>query len=189
MQQIASVLSTREAARYIDVDATTIQRAIARGDLNASRPREHAPYRIQRSDLFTWAAANGYAGLNGEGERVDLSTGEVLAADAAPVGAYESAQLGPVEVVAGEVTPIAAATAARARLAGVAPVVRDGQFAAADYSREPRFDSERAGEANVARILLPSADAGLLEAAKRLVALPESPELWQALRAVLGVTA
>jgi hypothetical protein len=29
-------------------------------------------------------------------------------------------------------------------------------------------------------------DAGLLEAARRLAALPESPELWQALRAVLG---
>jgi excisionase family DNA binding protein len=169
MQQISSVLSSREAGRVLDVDATTIQRAIVRGELNASRKREHSPYRIQRSDLLAWAAANGIAALNAEGERVDVSTGEVLA-DNEPA----TAPAPPVNVAD-----------ARARLAGVPA----GQFANADYTREPRFDSPRVAESNVAQILLPSADAGLLEAARRLVQLPESPELWQALRAVLGVGA
>lgn len=176
MQQIPSVLSSREAARIVDVDATTIQRAIASGDLPAARHRDRAPWRIQRSDLLTWAGANGYAAVNGNGERIDAATGEVLE----HAQAYESAQLGPVTVVNGEVTPTSRAATvadARARLAGV-KVTGDGPF-----------DSDIRLEANVARLLLPSAESGLLEAARRLVALPESPELWQALRAVLGVGA
>lgn len=170
MQQVPSVLSSREAARIIDVDATTIQRAIARGELNASRPRDRAPYRIQRSDLLAWAAANGYAAVNGSGQHVDAATGEVLESEA------------PAEAS----TPIAAATAARARLAGVVP----GRVTIEPLVEvsEPPIGNGRL-VTNVERVLLPSADAGLLEAARRLVQLPESPELWQALRAVLGAGA
>ena len=167
MQHIASVLSSREAGRLLDVDPTTIQRAIGRGELNASRPREHAPFRIQRADLLKWAADNGIAALNENGERVDITTGEVLAADE-PTSTPEPTENRVVD--------------ARARLAGV----KLEQERATD--RFVNDSRARLAESNVAAIL-PNAESGLLEAARRLAALPESPELWQALRAVLGVGA
>ena len=167
MQHIASVVSSREAGRLLGIDATTVQRAIGRGELNASRPREHAPYRIRREDLLKWGADNGLSLVNGS-ERVDLATGEVLEPDASTPEPKADKS--------------AAVADARARLAGVA--IAKQEAATDAFVAESR---ERLADVNVSRVLLPSAETGLLEAARRLVQLPESPELWQALRAVLGV--
>jgi excisionase family DNA binding protein len=171
MQQQNSYNSS-EAARVLGLNNTTIQRAIQRGDLNGTRPRDRAPYIIERDELLRFAIANGHKLHADTGELIDPSTGEVL------------------EQLPEAPTPIVAATAARARLAGVAPVelaesievATTPQFGAADYTRRPL-------ESNVSRVLLPSTEVGLLEACRRLVALPESPQLWEALRAVLGVEA
>lgn len=166
--------SSREAADLFgaDVDATTIQRAIKRGELAAhkSGPHRQSPFVIDHADLVSWAAERNLAMVNGNGDRVSVATGEVLAADEQP-------------------TPIVRATAARARLAGVPAgfePVTDGALA-----NHPDFEFVKPAApaaSNVARVILPSAEAGLLEACRRLVALPESPELWAAMRAVLGVS-
>lgn len=157
--------TSREAAALFagDVDSTTVQRAITRGELAASKSGKHrqSPYKIERAELLRWGAERGFSLVNDAGERVDVATGEVLDPDAEP-------------------SPVEKATEARARLAGLrVPDARDDEdgFPVAPVA------------SNVTRVLLPSADAGLLEAARRLVQLPESPELWQALRAVLGVGA
>lgn len=166
--------SSREAADLFgaDVDATSIQRAIKRGELTARKkgPHPQSPFVIEHDDLVRWAADRGLPMVNGAGERVNVATGEVLAEGEQP-------------------TPIARAAAARARLAGVvapAPGVElwPGTVAGADVPPSPAR-----AESNVARVVLPSAEAGLLEACRRLAALPESPELWAAMRAVLGVSA
>lgn len=163
--------TSREAAALFsgDVDSTTVQRAIVRGELTATKAGKHkqSPYRIERDELLRWGAERGFALVNDAGERVDVATGEVLDPDAEP-------------------TPAQKAVEARARLDGISPVAWGNKADAIALTVARR---EREAESNVARVLLPSADAGLLEAARRLVQLPESPELWQALRAVLGVGA
>jgi hypothetical protein len=98
--------SSRGAAAFVggDVDSTTIQRAIVRGELEAEKgPSKQSRYRISRGALTRWAAERGLAVVGDNGSRIDAATGEVLE-DAEP-------------------TPIVKATAARARLAGVAPKV------------------------------------------------------------------
>lgn len=170
MQQLLQhVFTAGEAGALFGIPTSTVTRTIQRGELAAERPSRHAPFEITREALLAWGAARGYRIQGPNGSQIDPETGEVLEpADETP-------------------TPIAAATAARARLAGVAtvePLVIDPVVEVA----EPPIGNGRL-ETNVSRVLLPSAEAGLLEACRRLVALPESPQLWQALRAVLGVEA
>lgn len=159
--------SSREAADLFgtDVDATSIQRAIKRGELIAHKagPHRQSPFVIEHEDLVRWAGERGLPMVNGAGERVNVATGEVLAD--------------------GE-QPMTRVAAARARLAGVTPR-GDAEPALREIVTLPNG----AHETNVARVVLPSAESGLLEACRRLAALPESPELWAAMRAVLGVSA
>lgn len=167
MQQLQHVFTARESGALLGVNQSTITRAVQRGELTAVRARPHLAFQIERDALLTWAAEKGYAVQGANGAQIDPQTGEVL----------ES-----------EPTPIAAATAARARLAGVTPAAEIERLEVlADRSDAMVKDVREL--TNVSRVLLPSAEAGLLEAARRLVALPESPALWQALRAVLGVEA
>lgn len=159
MQQQRSYNSS-EAARLFGLNNTTVQRAIQRGDLLATRYRDRSPFSIDRAELLRWGATQNYKIQGPDGQLIDPATGEVVEAveeTGGAVEAYESAQLGPVTVVNGEVTPLPA------------PAARV--------------------QTNVSRVLLPSADAGLLEAARRLVAISEkpTPALWQALRAILAV--
>lgn len=166
MQQLQHVFTARESGALLGLNQSTITRAVQRGELVAVKSRPHAAFQIERDSLLAWAAEKGYTVQGANGAQIDPQTGEVL--EPKP-------------------TPIAAATAARARLAGVG----DPQLAAIVAS-EPALQQVvklSPAESNVARVLLPSAEAGLLEACRRLVALPESPQLWQALRAVLGVEA
>lgn len=135
MQQI---LSSREAAAQLgDIDPTTIQRAIGRGELPATRTRERAPWRIQREDLLSWAAVNGFTVKNGNGQAIDPATGEVLERTG-------DAELG--RIVASE--PADRALAAKQRLAGVQPDV-----AAAERPEAPAARIE----SNVGAIVLPPA--------------------------------
>lgn len=151
MQQLASYSSNQAAAMFGgDVNPTTIQRAISRGELLASKgPHAQSRYRIAHTDLMTWAAARGLSVLNGADERVDAATGEVVEPE----------------------SPAERAMAARQRLAGVrkpeAPAeapevlepVTDGALA-----NHPDFEFVKAApaaapvESNVARVLLPAAN-------------------------------
>lgn len=169
MQQLQHVFTARESGALLGVNQSTITRAVQRGELSAIKSRAHAAFQIDRDVLLAWAADKGYRVQGANGAEIDPQTGEVLEP---------------------EPTPIAAATAARARLAGVETAARESVeanypngFFPAPAAPEPRAES------NVARVVLPSAEAGLLEACRRLAALPESPQLWEALRAVLGVEA
>jgi hypothetical protein len=141
MQQI---LTSREAAKVLgDIDPTTIQRAIGRGELAASRPRDRAPWRITIQDLTLWAASNGYTVQNGNGDKVDPSTGEVLEAPVAEVLETEAPELpaapskngsndgSKIESnVAAVIMPPATSVAAD-RLMLLARLVKAGQFDAA----------------------------------------------------------
>lgn len=184
MQQ-QNTYNSSEAARLLGVNNTTVQRAIQRGDLAGTRPRDRSPFQIERAELLRWAAANRYT-LHVNGGQIDPATGEVIEQLAESTPAVLDIEPG-VEVPP---TPIAAATAARARLAGLPTVSREDRLMVqAEQSAAQLAHVAREVESNVSRLLLPSADAGILEACRRLVALPESPQLWQALRAVLAVEA
>jgi excisionase family DNA binding protein len=145
MQQI---LSSREAAAQLgDIDPTTIQRAIGRGELPATRSRERAPWRIQREDLLSWAAVNGFTVKNGNGQAIDPATGEILEVDAedeAPVSLAERA------------------LAAKQRLAGVQP----------DVAAAERPEGPAEPESNVAAIIMPRSAASSI-AADRLALLAQ----------------
>jgi excisionase family DNA binding protein len=152
MQQ--QTYSSREAATVVNVDPTTIQRAIVRGELAAERggTSKQARYRISRESLAAWAVENNLTFNTGNGHTVDPATGEVLESPAekavaarARLEGYESAQLGPVSVVDGEITPepavpvsnVAAvvlppaASVSADRLALLAQLVKAGHFEAA----------------------------------------------------------
>lgn len=139
--------TSREAAALFagDVDSTTVQRAITRGELAASKSGKHrqSPYRIERAELLRWGADRGFSLVNDAGDRVDVATGEVLDPDAEP-------------------TPAEKAAAARARLAGLrVPVAAAGDPELARIvASEPALQEIVAVPApvasNVARVLLPS---------------------------------
>jgi excisionase family DNA binding protein len=136
MQQ--QTYSTIAAASAVNVNPTTIQRAIQRGELEATRrgSSKQARFRITADALAAWAATNDLTIRTANGHQVDPATGEVL----------ESAQLGPVVVVEGEVVPMPAAPAvsnvaavvlppaasiAADRLSLLAQLVKAGHFEAA----------------------------------------------------------
>jgi excisionase family DNA binding protein len=144
MQQI---LSSREAASLLDVNGTTIQRAIQRNELAATRRKAHGMFQIQRADLIEWAAKNGYAVRNGNGDRVDAQTGEVLEADASPAElaieararleglrepiAEAEAEAEPAAPISNVASVILADRVANDRLALLSKLVTAGQFEAA----------------------------------------------------------
>lgn len=142
--------TSREAAALLagDVDATTVQRAIQRGELVATKAGKHkqSPYRIERADLLTWAADKGYTIVNGNGDRVDAATGEVLET---------------------EPSPATRAVAARQRLNGVKPAAVVADEAAAVGAEPPAAPVAPVIESNVARVLLPGSSV----AADRLALL------------------
>jgi len=149
MLHMQQTYSSREAADALagDVDSTTIQRAIQRGELAAAKAGKHrqSPFKIAHADLLAWAAARGYSFVNGNGDRVDAATGEVL----------ES-----------EPSPAARAVAARQRLNGVAPALETDEAAAPDAEPAAAPVAPRV-ESNVARVLLPGSSV----AADRLALL------------------
>lgn len=158
MQQQKSYNSS-EAARLFGLNNTTVQREIQRGELIGTRSRDRSPFRIDHAELMRWAIAKGHMIHRDDGALIDPATGEIV--DPEPTDA-EKANIAAYE--SAQLGPV---------------TVVNGEVTP--------LPATRGTAVNVSRVLLPSADAGLLEAARRLVALPESPALWQALRAVLAV--
>lgn len=161
MQQ--QVLTSREAAKALgDIDPTTIQRAIGRGELAASRPRDRAPWRIALQDLAVWAASNGYTLQNGHGDAVDPSTGEVLepAESEAPTVEDEAELPAPA---AAPVSIAARSIGARQRLAGIRPAAAPIESNAVVLPTATSVSADRLG------LLAQLVKAGQFEAAKIVV--------------------
>jgi hypothetical protein len=133
--------STIAAARAVNVNPTTVQRSIQRGELKAERhgTSRQARYQISPESLAEWAAANGLTITTGNGQ-VDPATGEVLgpltiAEREAEQAAQADESLAPAPLalesnVRAVVLPPAASVAAD-RLALLAQLVKAGHFEAA----------------------------------------------------------
>jgi hypothetical protein len=130
--------STIAAARAVNVNPTTVQRAIQRAELKAERhgTSRQARYQISPESLAEWAAANGLTITTGNGQ-VDPATGEVLEQPAealevrdAGIAFPEFGKAEPVSNVAAVVLPPAASVAAD-RLSLLAQLVKAGHFEAA----------------------------------------------------------
>jgi hypothetical protein len=133
--------STIAAAKAVNVNPTTVQRAIQRAELKAERhgTSRQARYQISPESLAEWAAANGLTITTGNGQ-VDPATGEVLgpltiAEREAEQAAQADESLAPAPLalesnVRAVVLPPAASVAAD-RLALLAQLVKADQLEAA----------------------------------------------------------
>jgi hypothetical protein len=137
---VQQTYSSREAAELFggEVNPTTIQRAITRGELPATKgPHAQSRFRVAHADLMAWAGTRGLSVVNGNGEHVDAATGEVLEPEAIADHAVKpAAQLKQNGAAAPTESNVVAALLPAAnvyadRLALIIRLVRDGHVDAA----------------------------------------------------------